>query len=92
MTRLTLALLWVSAVAAGVCSDAAAHSQPAQSWPTKPIHTILPFAPGTGADVITRIVLNQLSQQLGQSFVIENKGGAGGTLGAASDRGATDPM
>jgi tripartite-type tricarboxylate transporter receptor subunit TctC len=83
MTRLTLALLWVSAVVAGVCSDAVAHSEPAQSWPTKPVRAVLPFAPGTGADVITRIVLNQLSQQLGQSFVIENKGGAGGSLGAA---------
>ena len=42
---------------------------------------MVPIAPGTGGDVVARLMLNQLSQQLGQSIVIENKGGAGGTLG-----------
>jgi tripartite-type tricarboxylate transporter receptor subunit TctC len=43
---------------------------------------MVPLAPGTGGDVIARLVLNGLSQTLGQSIVIENKGGAGGTIGA----------
>src|ERR1043165_1944277 len=56
----------------------------AQSWPTKPIRAILPIAPGTGADVVFRLVFNQLSQQLGQQIVVENRGGAGGTIGSAA--------
>ncbi len=43
---------------------------------------MVPLAPGTGGDVVARLVLNGLSQTLGQSIVIENKGGAGGTIGA----------
>ena len=58
----------------------------AQSWPTKPIRAIVPVAPGTGADVVSRLVFNQLSIQLGQQIVIENRGGAGGTIGAAAGR------
>jgi len=53
------------------------------NWPTRPIRAILPFAPGTGADVVGRLVFNQLSIQLGQQIVVENRGGAGGTLGSA---------
>src|SRR5262245_53616721 len=73
--------------AAALCCDGAwssslAQSDPAASWPAKPIHAILPLAPGTGGDVVARLALNALSQTLGQSIVIENKGGAGGTLGA----------
>ena len=81
MKRSVAALLWVSALAAGACGIVS--GQPAfaetASWPTKPIRAILPIAPGTGADVISRIVLNQLSVQLAHPIVIENKGGAGGT-------------
>ena len=60
-----------------------AQSNPAQNWPSKPIHAVLPLAPGTGGDVVARLSLNALAQTLGQSIVIENKGGAGGTIGAA---------
>ena len=85
MKRSVAALLWVSALAAGACGVVS--GQPAfaetATWPTKPIRAILPIAPGTGADVISRIVLNQLSVQLAHPIVIENKGGAGGTIGAA---------
>ena len=84
MTRSAAALLWVSAVVAGACGIASSRPALAEAaWPSKPIRAILPIAPGTGADVISRIVLNQLSVQLAHPIVIENKGGAGGTLGAA---------
>jgi tripartite-type tricarboxylate transporter receptor subunit TctC len=54
----------------------------AQNYPTKPIKLIVPFAPGGPADVIGRIIGQQLNIILGQSLVIENRGGAGGTIGA----------
>ena len=55
----------------------------AQSWPTKPVRAVVPFAAGSSTDIIPRVVLDQLSQQLGQTIVVENRTGAGGTIGAA---------
>jgi tripartite-type tricarboxylate transporter receptor subunit TctC len=54
----------------------------AQTYPTKPIKLVVPFAPGGPADVIGRIIGQQLNIILGQSLVVENRGGAGGTIGA----------
>jgi len=58
------------------------HVASAQSYPTKPIRLIVPFPPGGGADIIARIINDPLSKRLGQPIIIDNKGGAGGTLGA----------
>src|SRR5688572_24800924 len=55
----------------------------AWAWPTKPVTFIVPYPPGGGTDVIARIVQEPLSRQLGQPVVIENRGGAGGSLGTA---------
>jgi tripartite-type tricarboxylate transporter receptor subunit TctC len=55
----------------------------AQEWPTKPVRFIVPYPPGGGTDVISRIVQPRLSEALGQPVVIENRGGAGGALGTA---------
>ena len=55
----------------------------AQPWPSKPIHAIVPFAAGSATDVVPRAVLEPLSAQLGQPIVVENRGGAGTTIGAA---------
>jgi tripartite-type tricarboxylate transporter receptor subunit TctC len=52
-------------------------------WPHKVVRIVVPFAPGALTDVAARSIANELSEQLGQQFVVENKGGAGGTLGAA---------
>ena len=60
------------------CSFAAAS---ALAWPTKPVTFIVPYPPGGGTDVIARIYQEPLSKQLGQPIVIENRGGAGGSLG-----------
>jgi tripartite-type tricarboxylate transporter receptor subunit TctC len=54
----------------------------AQTYPVRPIKLIVPFAPGGPADVIGRILGQQLGPVLGQNIVIENRGGAGGTIGA----------
>jgi len=56
-------------------------AQAEQGWPTKPVTIIVPFAPGGGTDIGTRIVANKLSQLWGQSVIIENRGGAGGNVG-----------
>ncbi len=53
----------------------------AQSWPSRPIKAIIPFGAGSATDVVPRIVFEQLSAQLGQPIVVENRAGAGGTVG-----------
>jgi tripartite-type tricarboxylate transporter receptor subunit TctC len=55
----------------------------AETWPTKPIHVIVPFGAGSAADIVPRIVLEQVSAQIGQPIVIENRAGAGSTTGSA---------
>lgn len=61
----------------------------AGAWPNKPVTFIVPYPPGGGTDVIARIVQEPLSRQLGQPIVIENRGGAGGSLGTAIAARAT---
>jgi len=53
----------------------------AQPYPNKPVRVIVPFGPGTGPDVLARVVARQLEVQMKQPFVIENRGGANGTIG-----------
>jgi tripartite-type tricarboxylate transporter receptor subunit TctC len=55
----------------------------AQAYPNKPIRLMVPFPPGGSTDIVARIVAQKLGAQLGQSLVIENRGGAGGTIGTA---------
>jgi tripartite-type tricarboxylate transporter receptor subunit TctC len=55
----------------------------AASWPARPIRAVVPFSPGSTIDVIGRIVLEPLAAALGQPIVVENRGGAGGTIGSA---------
>lgn len=54
----------------------------AQSWPTKPLRWIVPFPPGGGNDTVARSVGQRLAESLGQQVVIDNRPGAGGTIGA----------
>jgi tripartite-type tricarboxylate transporter receptor subunit TctC len=66
----------------GVLAVAFAASAPAQDFPTKTIKIIVPFAPGGNVDITARLVAPGLSEVLGQPVVVENKPGAGGTIGA----------
>ncbi len=52
-----------------------------QSFPQRPIRVIIPFGAGSAVDIVPRIVLEQMSQQLGQPVIVENRAGAGGTIG-----------
>jgi tripartite-type tricarboxylate transporter receptor subunit TctC len=56
----------------------------AQAYPTRQIRAMVPFAAGSSLDIVGRIVMDPLSRQLGQTIVIENRGGAGGSIGTAS--------
>lgn len=51
------------------------------AYPTKPIRFIVPFPPGGGTDIVARIITTKLSENLGVQFIVDNRGGAGGTLG-----------
>ncbi len=62
-----------------LCAGGVAWSQ---AYPIKPVRVIVPFPPGGANDIIGRIVLPKLSEQMGQSFVLENRTGAGGTIGS----------
>ena len=54
----------------------------AQTWPARPVHVIVPFAAGGSVDIVARLLGQRLGDELGQPFIVENKGGAGGTIGA----------
>ena len=56
----------------------------AETWPTRPIKAFIPFSAGSATDVIPRVVFEELSTQLGQPIVVENRGGAGGTIGVGA--------
>jgi tripartite-type tricarboxylate transporter receptor subunit TctC len=59
----------------------AAGSAAAQSWPSKPVRVIVPFTPGSAVDIVARAVMEQVSTQIGQPIIVDNRSGAGGTLG-----------
>jgi tripartite-type tricarboxylate transporter receptor subunit TctC len=73
-------------LAAGLALAAAAQ---AQSWPQKPVTFIVPFPPGGATDISARLLAQKLTEVWGQTVVIENRGGAGGGVGAAEAAKAT---
>jgi len=72
------ALCGAIAAAVMIAGAGTAH---AQAWPTRPIRLVSPFPPGSASDTTARVVVNELSQLLGQSIVVEPEAGAGGIIG-----------
>ena len=85
MTRLNRRL----ALIGGAASLAAPWVHAQGSWPTKPVNIVVPFPPGGGTDAFARPLFASMTRNLGKQFIIDNKGGAGGTLGAGISAKAT---
>ena len=81
MTRLLCTLTQVSLAAVVLVAPLAA---PAQDYPNRPITVVVPFPPGASTDATGRIMQDPMSRALGQTIVVENRGGAGGTTGSLS--------
>jgi len=72
----------------GLALSAPAHAAQSGAYPNKPIRLIVPFPPGGGTDLVSRIMQPALTAELGQQILIDNRGGAQGTLGTAIAAGA----
>lgn len=78
LTRRTLALVLAAAAAAPFAASAQG------GYPNKPIKVIVPFAAGSTTDIIARAIADKMGQSMGQQLVVENRGGASGTIGQAA--------
>ncbi|WP_241082992.1 Bug family tripartite tricarboxylate transporter substrate binding protein [Achromobacter xylosoxidans] len=76
----------LAAVLGALCMISSTYAENAPAWPARPVRIIVPFAAGGSTDIVARKVAQRLGQLTNQPFIVENKPGAGGTLGAAYAR------
>ncbi|HJV59729.1 MAG TPA: tripartite tricarboxylate transporter substrate binding protein BugE [Albitalea sp.] len=77
MQRRTIVSAMLAAASLGVAGHAAA-----QAYPSKPVRLIVPFAPGGTTDIVARVISEKIGHALGQTMIVENKAGGGGSVGA----------
>ena len=82
MKRPMISPLAAIALAATLCSQSAQAQEPASAWPSKPVRIIVPFPAGGTADLMPRFISERLAAKWGQAFVVENRAGAAGNIGA----------
>jgi len=78
MRRLASIALLLLALATGAAA--------AENYPSRPVRLVVPFPPGGSNDIVARMVAAQLGERMGQQFFIDNRGGAGGTIGTEISR------
>jgi tripartite-type tricarboxylate transporter receptor subunit TctC len=81
-TRLVALCIAFFAAAASFAADPAASTGSGQAYPTRPVRMLIPFAAGGGSDALARIIAPRLTDALGQTWIVDNRGGAGGNLAA----------
>src|SRR5437868_6703724 len=82
---------WIGAalsLGASICIGAARAQ--GEKWPSKAVRLIVPFPPGGTTDIVARLIAEKLTATLGQPVVVDNRGGAGGSLGTEQVARATD--
>ena len=82
LTRFATPRIGIAASLLAICVLALATPVAAQTWPARAVRIIVPFAPGGGVDTVTRFLAQKLTEQVGSTFVVENRPGAAGVLGA----------
>src|SRR3989344_3883715 len=80
--RRTVAALACAALGCAALLPLAHGQQQASTWPTKPVRIVVPFAPGGTTDILARAMAPELSRAFGQQFIVDNRAGAGGNVGA----------
>src|SRR5215204_4159631 len=87
--RKTLA---VRALATGLVAVAVAFASAAVAadWPARPVSIVVPYAPGGGTDIMARLIAQRLTEKHGKPFIVDNRGGASGTIGTGYVRAAAD--
>jgi tripartite-type tricarboxylate transporter receptor subunit TctC len=82
MSRKLMRVVWALAAAVLLAPSVFAQGEPAAAYPSRPVRWVVPFTPGASNDIIARLVGQKLTDALGQQFVIDNRPGAGGAIGA----------